>query len=154
MPGIKSLFKHPSVWQDGTDCLFIDSDEATKEQIAFVSRVKRLYMPEDPEASNSHAVQETSIPGDVRDDDHSDLYEFRVNESCSPWETEIEIPKKFVHVDLARLAGTENRIEELMAVVEKVHPWSSLHYGLSALDAVKKLYLEWMGVIKHLGKIL
>ena len=150
MPWVKSPFKYPSVWQDGTDCLFLDSDEATKEQIAFVSRVKRLSMPGDPDASNSDAVQETSIPGDARDDDHGDLYEFRVNESRSPWETEIEIPKKFAHVDLTRLAGTENRIQELMAVVEKVHPWSSLHYGLSALDAVKKLYLEW--IPKYLGK--
>jgi exodeoxyribonuclease V alpha subunit len=150
MPWVKSPFKYPFVWQDGTDCLFLDSDEATKEQIAFVSRVKRLSMPGDPEASNSDAVQETSIPGDARDDDHGDLYEFRVNESRSPWETEIEIPKKFAHVDLTRLAGTENRIQELMAVVEKVHPWSSLHYGLSALDAVKKLYLEW--IPKYLGK--
>jgi exodeoxyribonuclease V alpha subunit len=37
-----------------------------------------------------------------------------------------------------------------MEVVGKVHPWSSLHYGLSALDAVKKLYLEW--IPKYLGK--
>ncbi|WP_020585534.1 SF1B family DNA helicase RecD2 [Desulfobacter curvatus] len=152
MPWIKSPFKYPSVWQDGTDCLFIDSDEATKEQIAFVSRVKRLSMRVDPETQDaiSSAAQEMSAPRDAWDNDYGELYEFRVEESCSPWETEIEIPKKFVHVDLARLADTENRIEELMAVVEKVHPWSSLHYGLSALDAVKKLYLEW--IPKYLGK--
>ncbi|EIM63857.1 SF1B family DNA helicase RecD2 [Desulfobacter postgatei] len=151
MPWIKSPFKYPSIWQDGTDCLFIDSDEATKEQIAFVSRVKRLYMNDvDPETSNSGGVQEGLAPGDARDNDHGDLYEFRVAESCSPWETEIAIPKKFAHVDLVRLAGTENRVEELMEVVGKVHPWSSLHYGLSALDAVKKLYLEW--IPKYLGK--
>ncbi|WP_289023324.1 AAA family ATPase [Desulfobacter postgatei] len=151
MPWIKSPFKYPSIWQDGTDCLFIDSDEATKEQIAFVSRVKRLYMNDvDPETSNSGGIQEGLAPGDARDNDHGDLYEFRVAESCSPWETEIAIPKKFAHVDLARLAGTENRVEELMEVVGKVHPWSSLHYGLSALDAVKKLYLEW--IPKYLGK--
>ncbi|MDD4275069.1 MAG: AAA family ATPase [Desulfobacter postgatei] len=151
MPWIKSPFKYPSIWQDGTDCLFIDSDEATKEQIAFVSRVKRLYMHDvDPQTPNSGSVQEICAPADARDNDHGDLYEFRVAESCSPWETEIAIPKKFAHVDLVRLAGTENRVEELMEVVGKVHPWSSLHYGLSALDAVKKLYLEW--IPKYLGK--
>ena len=151
MPWIKSPFKYPSIWQDGTDCLFIDSDEATKEQIAFISRVKRLYMHDvDPQTSNSGSVQEGYAPADAPDNDHGDLYEFRVAESCSPWETEIAIPKKFAHVDLVRLAGTENRVEELMEVVGKVHPWSSLHYGLSALDAVKKLYLEW--IPKYLGK--
>lgn len=151
MPWIKSPFKDPSIWQDGTDCLFIDSEEATKEQISFVSRVKRLYMHDvDPEMSNSSAVQEISDPHDARDNDHGDLYEFRVDEACSAWETDVAIPRKFAHVDLARLAGTGNRIEELMEVVEKVHPWSSLHYGLSALDAVKKLYLAW--IPKYLGK--
>ena len=31
-----------------------------------------------------------------------------------------------------------------MAVLKKVHPWSTLHYGLSASAVVKKLYLEWI----------
>jgi exodeoxyribonuclease V alpha subunit len=150
MPWIKSPFKYPAVWQDGTDCLFIDSDEVTKEQITFVSRVKRLYAGAGMETGRDGAVQNSAASEGGRDNDHGDLYEFRVEESCSPWETEIEIPKKFAHVDLTRLAATENRIQELMAVVEKVHPWSSLHYGLSALDAVKKLYLEW--IPKYLGK--
>nr|WP_321404791.1 AAA family ATPase [uncultured Desulfobacter sp.] len=152
MPWIKSPFKYPAVWQDGTDCLFIDSDEVTKEQITFVSRVKRLYANADMETEGDSPVQNGSdLDGATdNDNDNGDLYEFRVEEPCSPWETEIEIPKKFAHVDLARLAMTENRIQELMEVVEKVHPWSSLHYGLSALDAVKKLYLEW--IPKYMGK--
>jgi exodeoxyribonuclease V alpha subunit len=33
--------------------------------------------------------------------------------------------------------------------LKKVHPWSSLHYGLSASDVVRKLYLEW--IPKYLG---
>jgi len=147
MPWIKSPFKYPSIWRDGTDCLFIDSDEATREQIAFVSRVKRLCMPVDPETPGSSDVQNIA---DTRDNDPGGLYEFRVDEACSAWETEITIPGKFAHVDLARLAETETPVEELMAVVERVHPWSSLHYGLSALDAVKQLYLAW--IPKYLGK--
>ncbi|MCP4721363.1 MAG: ATP-binding domain-containing protein, partial [Desulfobacteraceae bacterium] len=67
-----------------------------------------------------------------------------------PYETEITIPSKFAHVNLDRLARTGNQIEELMAVVKKVHPWSSLHYGLTALDVVKKLYMEW--IPKYVGK--
>ena len=37
-----------------------------------------------------------------------------------------------------------------MSVVKKVHPWSSLHYGLTALEVVKKLYMEW--IPKYVGK--
>ena len=33
---------------------------------------------------------------------------------------------------------------------KKVHPWSSLHYGLSAFDVVGKLYLEW--IPKYFGE--
>ena len=61
-----------------------------------------------------------------------------------PYETELTIPKKFQHVDIEKVLAAETRVEELLAIVKKVHPWSSLHYGLSASDVVRKLYLEWI----------
>ncbi len=76
--------------------------------------------------------------------DDSTLFEFRVQESVTPYETEITIPKKFKHVNLQKVHMAETRAEELFSVIKKVHPWSSLHYGLSALDIVKKLYQEWI----------
>ena len=54
------------------------------------------------------------------------------------------MPNKFQHVDLQQLTKSENQIDELKAVLKKVHPWSSLHYGLTAVDIVIKLYLEWI----------
>ena len=56
----------------------------------------------------------------------------------------MNIPKKFQHVDIEKIVAAQTRIEELLAVLKKVHPWSSLHYGLSAADVVRKLYLEWI----------
>jgi exodeoxyribonuclease V alpha subunit len=56
----------------------------------------------------------------------------------------LAIPKKFQHVDIEKVLAAETRVEELLAIVKKVHPWSSLHYGLSASDVVRKLYLEWI----------
>ena len=35
-------------------------------------------------------------------------------------------------------------MDALKAVLAKVHPWSTLHYGLTAVDAVVRLYLEWI----------
>ncbi|MDH3798908.1 MAG: AAA family ATPase, partial [Desulfobacterales bacterium] len=35
MPYIDSPFKKPEIWQQKADCLFMDSDEATKEQLNF-----------------------------------------------------------------------------------------------------------------------
>jgi len=128
-PWIKSPFKKPEIWQDKSDCLFFDSDEATKEQISFIAKVKRFY-------DTQNEVENTSS-------DES-FYEFRVQEPIVPYETEITIPKKFQHVNLEKVNQAETKIEELFSVLKKVHPWSSLHYGLSALDIVRKLYQEWI----------
>ena len=142
MPWIESPFKKPHIWQDKTDCFFLDSDEATKEQISFINKVKRLY-------ESQELILKTNVNGDGNangndQNQDQDLYEFRPQEPVIPYETEITIPKKFQHVDLKRIYEAETRTEELLSIIKKVHPWSSLYYGFSALDVVKKLYQEWI----------
>ena len=134
MPWITSPFKQPEVWQNRTDCLFLDSDEATREQIGFISRVKRL-------ADIKTGEFEQTI---YHEKGGHDLFEFRVEESVNPYQAEITIPKKFEHVNLEELVEADNRVDELLSVVKQVHPWSSLHYGLSALDVVRQLYRKWI----------
>jgi exodeoxyribonuclease V alpha subunit len=138
IPRIDSPFKKPQIWQNGNDCLFLDSDEATQEQLSFVSRVKRFYDLNNEPAKESYAAEE------------ADPYEFRVSEPVVPYETELTIPKKFQHVDLETVYQADCRVDELAAVIKKVHPWSSLHYGLTACQVVQKLYLDWMP--KYLGR--
>ena len=133
-PWIKSPFKKPEIWQDKNDCLFLDSDEATMDQINFITRVKKIYNLKLSELENNISEKP----------DRSDFFEFRVQEPVVPYETEIIIPKKFEYVDLQRIYKAETRVEELLSVIKKVHPWSSLHYGYSALDVVRKLYQEWI----------
>jgi exodeoxyribonuclease V alpha subunit len=129
MPYIDSPFKKPEIWQNWVDCLFLDSDEATQEQIGFIARVKKYH---------EHSVVES------HNDDDSNLYEFRVHEPVVAYETELSIPRKFQHVDIEKVLAADTSVDELLAVLKKVHPWSSLHYGLSASDVVRKLYLEWI----------
>jgi exodeoxyribonuclease V alpha subunit len=129
MPHIDSPFKKPEIWQNGTDCLFFDSDEATKEQLGFIARVKKYH---EPKRAGSESQADPN------------LYEFRTDEPLIPYETELTIPEKFRYVDIEKICRAQTRIDELLAVIKKVHPWSSLHYGLSATDVVKKLYLEWI----------
>jgi exodeoxyribonuclease V alpha subunit len=131
LPYIDSPFNMPEIWKQCADCLFLDSDEATQEQLSFISKVKKyhdlkLSGPGSESAPNTH------------------MYEFRIHEPVIPYETELAIPKKFQHVDIEKVLAAETRVEELLAIVKKVHPWSSLHYGLSASDVVRKLYLEWI----------
>jgi exodeoxyribonuclease V alpha subunit len=131
MPYIDSPFKKPKIWEQEADCLFMDSDEATQEQLGFITRVKRFYEMKKPELNNE-ILKDTN------------LYEFRTDEPLVPYETELNVPKKFQHVNLENVLRAENRTDELLSVLRKVHPWSSLHYGLSASDVVQKLYLEWI----------
>ena len=131
LPYIDSPFKMPEIWKQGADCLFLDSDEATKEQLSFIAKVK-----------NYQDLKSVGLNNQT--DSSSNLYEFRIHEEVIPYETELTIPKKFQHVDIEKVLAAETRVEELLAIVKKVHPWSSLHYGLSASDVVRKLYLEWI----------
>ena len=131
IPYIDSPFKNPELWRNKIDCLFLDSEEATQDQLAFVTKVKRFHdrKPSDPGGEAEQGAN---------------LYEFRTNEPFIPYETEFVIPRKFQHVNLDEVYQAGTRVEELLAVLKKVHPWSSLRYGLSAVDIVRKLYLEWI----------
>ena len=129
LPRIDSPFKKPEIWKQKVDCLFIDSDEATREQLNFIAGVKRFY---------------------AKPEQCPNPYEFRIDESLIPYETELTIPKKFLHVDLKKVYQADTRVDELISVLKKVHPWSALHYGLSAFHVVGKLYLDW--IPKYFGK--
>ena len=115
----------------------MDSDEATQEQLNFIARVKKFYESQTTEQTNAA-------------ESDPNLYEFRINEPVVPYETELTIPKKFQHVDLEKVSNAKSSVDELLSVMNKVHPWSSLHYGLSAFDVVRKLYLEW--IPKYFGE--
>ena len=43
MPYIDSPFKKPEIWQNKADCLFLDSDEATQQQLSFIARIKKYH---------------------------------------------------------------------------------------------------------------
>ncbi len=130
VPPINSPFHQPLLWQSGEDCLFIDTDEATKEQLHFISRVKNHFQ------WNNKDLEEPSL---------GTPFEFRAGELItSPYEHDFEVPKKFKHVDLDKLQHTESELQALKLLLKKIHPWSSLHYGLSAVEVVVQLYLNWI----------
>ena len=135
-PPIESPFKKPELWTRKCDCLFIDSDEATQEQQDFVNKIKRFYN-----------LQISQLEANVEEDP----FLFRTGEVIgSSWEREFEVPKKFLHVDLAKIQRAVGDVEELKAVLAKIHPWSTLHYGFTAVTAVVRLYQEW--IPKYYGK--
>jgi exodeoxyribonuclease V alpha subunit len=126
-PRVESPFHRPDVWREGLDCLFVDSDEATLEQLRFIRRVKGNLGKDKETPETPEALYVDDAP-----------------------EAPFVIPDKFRHVDLAQLLKTEGAIEELKRVLKKVHPWSSLHYGRTATDMVQELYAT--AIPKYFGE--
>jgi len=133
VPPIKSPFKHPEAWTDGVDCLFVDSDETTKAQLKFIKQASYFLKNANVE------IEEPENP-----------FEFRVHERIqSAHEPEFQVPEQFQHVDLSLIEKASTTSEQLKAVLRKVHPWSSLHYQLTAVDVVVQMALYW--IPKYLG---
>ncbi|WP_347160353.1 SF1B family DNA helicase RecD2 [Pontibacter chitinilyticus] len=120
-PMIESPFHKPQVWQEGEDCLFIDSEEATAEELRFIAKVKKASGETEKAAENYSLAAESP----------AELYQQG---------SSFSIPARFAHVDVEALLQAQGHSEELKEVVRGVHPWSSLHYGLSAAGMVEKLY--------------
>jgi exodeoxyribonuclease V alpha subunit len=133
VPRIESPFHKPQAWQQRIDCLFIDSEEATQEQLRFIAKVKR--QAGEPSAGKGDTENLLEEP------DAADLY---------IKETSFALPPKFSHVDIDALLRAEGHTEELKQMLRGVHPWSSLHYGLSASTMVERLYGEI--IPKYLGR--
>lgn len=123
-PRIESPFNKPDLWSRRADCLFIDSEEATQEQLRFISKVKRIATYQQPDETE---------PLPMAAEDETELY----SQGSS-----FSIPDKFSHVDVDRLLEAQNHSDELKEVLKRVHPWSSLRYGLSAAAMVEKLYKD------------
>ena len=125
MPALESPFKSPGIWKQ-SDCFFIDSAEATQQQVQFVNRVKLRYGGvEEREALFAQTPYDPQLP------EEGTGYAFTV-------------PEQFQHVSLGALVTADSAASELLVLAKKTHPWSSLYYGLTALDVVRKLYGEWI----------
>jgi exodeoxyribonuclease V alpha subunit len=153
VPKIISPLARPAAFSEGHDCLFVDADEATQDQIQFI-RKARFAIDQTGKADQGHLLklgedwvgrlQKTSDGVEV-----DRLYRPDEVSEESVRAPVLTIPEKFKHVDLGKLAQAESGIGELLAILKKVHPWSSIHYGLTALDSVVRLYTktipEWLG---------
>ncbi len=128
VPHISSPFKFPELWKQQCDCLFIDSNEATMEQLRVVKRVKEQIALEKRE----------EVFGEKTLYLESDMLHKEVKHK------QFTIPEKFEHIDFGLLQTAESTADELRAVLKKVHPWSSLYYGLTAGQVVLRLYSEWI----------
>lgn len=154
VPRIISPLAKPSAFAEGNDCLFVDADEATQDQVKFIGRARYAIEQTLKEPQSGHLIklgeewqgrlQKTSEGIEV-----DSLYRPELFDEQAVRAPVLTIPEKFKHVDLSKFAKAESTTKELMAVLRSVHPWSSLHYGLTAVETAIRLYTktipEWLG---------
>jgi exodeoxyribonuclease V alpha subunit len=153
-PKIASPLHDPGLWKERVGCLFIDADEATQEQISFLQRAKNVIQ-KTLETGEEHLIQKGDHLSAVmsRDNDQLKIDNLLVQEFENADEVHAPIfviPEKFKHVNLTRLHSANEDIERLRTLIKSVHPWSAIHYGMTALDVVLRLYTKT--IPEHFGK--
>ncbi len=153
VPRILSPLAKPSAFTEGNDCLFIDADEATQDQVKFIQRA-RYAIEQTLKDSEGHLIKlgeewQGRLQKTAEGIEVDPLYRPEQIDEQAVRAPVLTIPEKFKHVDLTQLAKAESVTKELMTVLRAVHPWSSLHYGLTAVETAVRLYTktipEWLG---------
>lgn len=134
IPRIPSPFKLPELWKKQQDCLFLDSNEATQEQLRVIARAKEQlqFKEREEEFGEERLFSQEGAPQTEK-----------VSSSKNQF-------GKYDHINFGLLQTAENKAEELRAVLKQVHPWSSLYYGLTAEQVILRLYSEW--IPKYFGE--
>ncbi len=152
IPRIESPINVPNIWDQNTDCLFVDSEEATKEQLQFIKKIRQSmrYIIEnegiafvreqtsDDVADNYKAItQEGDIY--INNTSESEIDELRKTGIRSYI---FNVPNNYLHADIQSLLKSESDAEALRNIVKGIHPWSSLNYGFTASEMVVRLYTK------------
>lgn len=156
-PNIDTPFRKASLWSEGCDCMFIDSDEATVDQSKFIARSKGVL-----NRLNENQERGVVIEGNENGDRKfkeiavsdnravtNSISEDKAQDLMGSNTQSIYIPPKFLHVNPESLLNSPTHAEELKSVLKRVHPYSTLNYGLTSVTMIVKLYSEI--IPKYLG---
>ncbi len=152
IPKIESPINQPEIWKEKMDCLFFDSEEATLDQMNFISKI-RTSMKYLIKNEGIAFVRERAPDG--IDDTYKSvtLEDDYYIQSTSPQEIEdirkqgvrsyiFSVPKDFLHADINALLKSDSHASALQEVLNTIHPWSSLHYGFTASEMIVRLYSQ------------
>ncbi|MDC0253765.1 AAA family ATPase [Bacteriovoracales bacterium] len=140
LPKIDTPIEKPDLWKSKTDCLFIDSEEATKEQLNFIARAKKTVKKIIETNTSSLITSEDKTIGILSKKNNEQVVLKNVEEVSDF--SSFQIPKKFLHINFNHLINSESEVDELRNILKKIPPHSSLNYGLTALDTIKRLYTK------------
>jgi exodeoxyribonuclease V alpha subunit len=149
VPQIRSPIAEPALLKSEIDCFFFDSEEATLEQVKFLNKA-RFALKEVMSGNDQLLKYDDQIKGKLsfndgvleldESDELAKLYNPDYNLKTIQAESILNIPDKFKHVDILKLSKASSDIEELKSILKKIHPWSSIHHGLTASETLLRLY--------------
>jgi exodeoxyribonuclease V alpha subunit len=153
VPRIDSPFHKAHLWKEKAGCVFIDAEEATQEQVSFFQKSKAAIQRVLTSGESQLIQTGEQLTGRMireSDDLKNELkiekllvQEFNnvedKNEILAPI---FSIPEKFKHVNLVQLNKAQGDVEALKTLLRTVHPWSALHYGMTAQDMILRLYTK------------
>ncbi len=155
IPKIVSPIFDPNAFKNKIDCLFLDADEATQEQAKFIAKAQAIIKQSKASGQAVQILKNETVAGHLVPENDSvkmvnDLYlpDYKKDELQN--ETVLQIPDKFMHVNIEDLASAQNQVDELKTILKKIHPWSTINHGMTALDTVLRLYTKTIPEI--LGK--
>lgn len=146
IPSMESPIADPEVFRKKIDCVFIDAEEATQEQARFIARVKGVIKSSLSQGQETLIMEGESVTAKVQalgsGVSIEECYVPVVTAEELQKERVLQIPEKFFHVDIQELFTAGSPVEELRSVMKRVHPWSTLNLGLTALDTILRLYTK------------
>lgn len=152
IPKIESPINHPDIWNTEDDCLFFDSEEATKDQMNFIRKIRSSM--KNVIDNEGVAFMRESTPDDVEDNYKTIILgdDYYID-STLPQEIEeirkqgvrsyiFSIPKNFLETNINTLLKSDTHASALKEVLKSIHPWSSLNYGYTASEMIVRLYTQ------------
>ncbi len=141
MPNIATPIKDNSLFKSKVDCLFIDSEEATQEQIKFIKKAK-YAINEVQNTGELKVFVKDDVKNVIEKDEAGNLNIYQtVRDIEVPYEA-FSIPDKLRNADLKRLLVSKNGAEELSSVLNQIPEYSTLNYGMTASQAIVRLIAE------------
>ena len=144
MPEITSPLKQIS--PPLPDCLFLDADEATKDQLKFIRQVQQTAQSLKTDTQQEYLIRfKSEWGGKITTTDEEN---FHIDQCYRPPVETTEdlrspslyIPDKFRHVNLSTLVDSPTQTEQLTTVLKSIHPWSSIRMGYTALETLIRVY--------------
>ncbi|WP_103864931.1 AAA family ATPase [Aquimarina sp. I32.4] len=152
IPKIESPIHQPKIWNKEKDCLFFDSEEATKKQMDFIKKI-RVSMNYVIENQGMAFVRESTAEDVDENYKVITLEDDYYIESTSPEEIVkikkqgvksyiFSVPEEYMQTNIKTLLKSDTQAYALKEILSNIHPWSSLNYGFIASEMIIRLYTK------------